>query len=253
MIIYKSRDEIQIMDRCNRIVTQILSALARELRPGISTMDLDEKAERMCNEAGVRPAFKGYRGYPRVLCTSVNEEVVHGIPSKEKVLEEGDIVGLDFGVILEGYFGDAAVTLGVGSVSPKVEKLLRVTKESLMQGIDAARPGHRLSDISAAVQGHVESQGYSVVREFVGHGIGTSLHEDPQIPNYGEPGSGPVLKEGLVLAIEPMVNTGGAPVRVHSDGWTASTVDGSLSAHFERSVAITGDGPFVLGGELEVG
>jgi methionyl aminopeptidase len=253
MIIYKSRDEIQIMDRCNRIVTQILSALARELRPGISTMDLDEKAERMCNEAGVRPAFKGYRGYPRVLCTSVNEEVVHGIPSKEKVLEEGDIVGLDFGVILEGYFGDAAVTLGVGSVSPKVEKLLRVTKESLMQGIDAARPGHRLSDISAAVQGHVESQGYSVVREFVGHGIGTSLHEDPQIPNYGEPGSGPVLKEGLVLAIEPMVNTGGAPVRVHSDGWTASTVDGSLSAHFERSVAITADGPFVLGGELEVG
>jgi methionyl aminopeptidase len=252
MIIYKSRDEIQVMDRCNRIVTQILSTLARDVRPGISTMDLDQKAERMCSDAGVQPAFKGYRGFPCALCASVNEEVVHGIPSKNKVLEEGDIIGLDFGVVLDGYFGDAAVTVGVGSISPKVEDLLRVTRESLQQGIDAARSGNRLSDISAAVQRHVESQGYSIVREFVGHGIGTSLHEDPQIPNYGDPGSGPVLKEGLVLAIEPMVNSGGAPVRVHSDGWTASTVDGSLSAHFERSVAITADGPFILGGEMEV-
>ncbi len=252
MIIYKSRDEIQIMDRCNRIVTQILSELARQVRPGMTTMDLDRIAERMCEEAGVKPAFKGYRGFPKVLCASVNEEVVHGIPSQEKVLDEGDIIGLDFGVILEGYFGDAAVTVPVGRISPDAGKLLKVTRDSLLQGIEAARPGNRLSDISSAVQQHVESQGYSVVREFVGHGIGTALHEDPQIPNYGPPGAGPMLKEGLVVAIEPMVNTGSAAVRVHDDGWTAYTLDGSLSAHFERSVAITADGPFVLGGELEV-
>lgn len=252
MIIYKSRDEIQTMDRCNRVVIQILSALARQVAPGITTLELDRTAERMCREAGVKPAFKGYRGFPRVLCASVNEEVVHGIPSDDRILAEGDIVGLDFGVVLDGYFGDSAITVPVGAISTEAENLLRVTRESLMKGIDAARPGNRLSDISASVQRRVESDGYSVVREFVGHGIGTSLHEDPQLPNYGEPGAGPVLKEGLVLAIEPMVNCGGAEVKVHSDGWTASTVDGSLSAHFERSVAITADGPFVLGGELEV-
>jgi len=251
MIIYKSREEIEPMDRCNRVVAQIQAAVAGAVAPGASTADLDRMAERMCRDAGVRPAFKGYRGYPCVLCTSVNEEVVHGIPSPKKVLREGDIIGLDFGVVLEGYYGDAAVTVPVGRISREAEELLRVTRESLRRGISAARPGARLSDISAAVQTHIESHGYSVVREFVGHGIGTSLHEDPQVPNYGAPGSGPVLKEGLALAIEPMVNVGGPAVRIHADGWTASTIDGSLSAHFERSIAITEEGPLLLGGEVE--
>jgi len=251
MIIYKSREEIETMDRCNRVVAQILAALAKAVAPGVTTADLDRLAEKMCRDAAVRPAFKGYRGYPCVLCASVNEEVVHGIPSAKKVLKEGDIVGLDFGVVLEGYYGDAAVTVPVGRISREADDLLRVTRESLRKGIQAARAGARLSDISAAVQGHVEAQGYSVVREFVGHGIGTSLHEDPQVPNYGTPGSGPVLKEGLALAIEPMVNVGGPAVRIHTDGWTASTLDGSLSAHFERSIAITEDGPLLLGGEVE--
>ncbi|HYS04757.1 MAG TPA: type I methionyl aminopeptidase [Candidatus Dormibacteraeota bacterium] len=251
MIIYKSREEIETMDRCNRVVAQILAALAKAVAPGVTTADLDRLAEKMCRDAAVRPAFKGYRGYPCVLCASVNEEVVHGIPSAKKMLKEGDIVGLDFGVVLEGYYGDAAVTVPVGRISREADDLLRVTRESLRKGIQAARAGARLSDISAAVQGHVEAQGYSVVREFVGHGIGTSLHEDPQVPNYGTPGSGPVLKEGLALAIEPMVNVGGPAVRIHTDGWTASTLDGSLSAHFERSIAITEDGPLLLGGEVE--
>lgn len=251
MIIYKSREEIGTMDRCNRVVAQILAELKGQVEPGVTTADLDRLAETMCREAGVRPAFKGYRGYPCVLCTSVNEEVVHGIPSPKKVLKEGDIIGLDFGVVLDGYFGDAAVTVPVGRISREARDLLSVTRESLHRGIQAARPGKRLSDISVAVQTHAESHGYAVVREFVGHGIGTSLHEDPQVPNYGSPGSGPVLKEGLVLAIEPMVNIGGPAVRIHSDGWTASTIDGSLSAHFERSIAITEDGPLVLGGEVE--
>ena len=251
MIIYKSREEIETMDRCNRVVAQILAEVAGKVEPEVTTADLDRLADRMCRDAGVRPAFKGYRGYPCVLCTSVNEEVVHGIPSPKRVLKEGDIIGLDFGVVLDGYFGDAAVTVPVGRVSREARDLLSVTRESLRLGIAAARPGRRLSDISAAVQRHVESHGYTVVREFVGHGIGTSLHEDPQVPNYGTPGSGPVLKEGLVLAIEPMVNLGGPAVRIHADGWTASTIDGSLSAHFERSIAVTEDGPLVLGGEVE--
>jgi len=251
MIIYKSREEIETMDRCNRVVAQILAALAKAVAPGVTTAELDRLAEKMCRDAAVWPAFKGYRGYPCVLCASVNEEVVHGIPSAKKVLKEGDIVGLDFGVVLEGYYGDAAVTVPVGRISREADNLLRVTRESLRKGIQAARAGARLSDISAAVQAHVEAQGYSVVREFVGHGIGTSLHEDPQVPNYGTPGSGPVLKEGLALAIEPMVNVGGPAVRIHTDGWTASTLDGSLSAHFERSIAITENGPLLLGGEVE--
>jgi len=251
MIIYKSREEIETMDRCNRVVAQILAELKGQVEPGVTTADLDRLAESMCKDAGVRPAFKGYRGYPCVLCTSVNEEVVHGIPSPKKVLKEGDIIGLDFGVVLDGYFGDAAVTVPVGRISREARDLLSVTRESMHKGIQAARPGKRLSDISVAVQTHAESHGYAVVREFVGHGIGTSLHEDPQVPNYGHPGSGPVLKEGLVLAIEPMVNVGGPAVRIHSDGWTASTIDGSLSAHFERSIAITEDGPLVLGGDVE--
>jgi methionyl aminopeptidase len=253
MIIYKSRDEIETMDRCNRIVTQILAALSKQVAPGISTLDLDREAERMCRETGVRPAFKGYRGYPAVLCASVNEEVVHGIPSARKVLREGDIIGLDFGVVLDGYYGDAAVTVPVGRVTPEATELMSVTRDALRLGIAAARPGARLSDVSAAIQGHAEARGFSVVREFVGHGIGTSLHEDPQVPNYGAPGSGPMLKEGMALAIEPMLNAGRPEVRVLDDGWTARTVDGSLSAHFERSIAITADGPWILGGAAEVG
>jgi methionyl aminopeptidase len=251
MIIYKSREEIETMDRCNRVVTRILAAVAERVKPGATTMDLDREAEMLCREAGVKPAFKGYRGYPCVLCTSVNEVVVHGIPSPKKVLREGDIIGIDFGVILDGYYGDAAVTVPVGRVAADAESLMRVTRESLHQAIAAARPGNRLSDVSATIQRYVESRGYSVVREFVGHGIGTSLHEDPQVPNYGTPGNGPVLKEGLALAIEPMVNLGRPEVRILEDGWTASTVDGSLSAHFERSIAITEDGPLILGGEME--
>ena len=251
MIIYKSRAEIDILDRCNRVVAQVLKALARKVEPGVTTMDLDREAERMCRDAGVKPAFKGYRGYPRVLCASINDEVVHGIPSPDRVLEDGDIIGLDFGVILEGYYGDSATTVPVGTVTDEASELLRVTRESLHKGIAMARQGNRLSDISSAVQMHAEGNGFSVVREFVGHGIGTSLHEDPQVPNYGAAGSGPVLKEGLVLAIEPMVNTGRADVRVQSDGWTASTIDGSLSAHFERTIAITQEGPRILGGDEE--
>jgi methionyl aminopeptidase len=205
----------------------------------------------MCHEAEVKPAFKGYRGFPRVLCASVNEEVVHGIPSERKVLRDGDIVGLDFGVVLDGYYGDAAITVPVGGVTGRVEALIRTTREALDHGIAMVRPGNRLSDISAAIQKHAEDNGFSVVREFVGHGIGTSLHEDPQVPNYGPPGAGPILKEGLVLAIEPMINAGQPEVRIQSDGWTASTIDGGPSAHFERSVAVTQNGPWVLGGELE--
>ncbi len=251
MIIYKSREEIETMDRCNRVVARILAAVAGSVEAGATTMDLDREAERMCREAGVKPAFKGYRGYPCVLCTSVNEEVVHGIPSPKKLLREGDIVGIDFGVVLDGYYGDAAMTVPVGRVSDQAQALMKVTRESLHRAIEAARPGSRLSDVSATIQRYVESHGYSVVREFVGHGIGTSLHEDPQVPNYGTPGSGPVLKEGLALAIEPMVNMGRPEVHILSDGWTASTVDGSLSAHFERSIAITEDGPLILGGDVE--
>lgn len=252
MIIYKSHDEIETMDRCNRVVTRVLTALAKQIRPGVTTMDLEHTAERMCREADVKPAFKGYRGFPCVLCASINDEVVHGIPSPRRELRERDIVGLDFGVVLDGYYGDAAITVPVGKVAPETAGLLRVTREALDRGIAMARPGNRLSDISAAIQKHAEDGGYAVVREFVGHGIGTSLHEDPQVPNYGTPGSGPILKEGLVLAIEPMVNMGKPDVRVGSDGWTASTIDGSLSAHFERSVAITQNGPWVLGGDVEV-
>ena len=252
MIIYKSRDEIEKMDRSNRIVTRVLAALARQVKAGITTMDLEQEADRLCREAGARAAFKGYRGYPCVLCASVNDEVVHGIPSPRRVLKDGDIIGLDFGVVLDGYYGDGAVTVPVGKVSEEAETLLRATREALYLGVEAARPGARVSDIGAAVQRRAESAGFSVVRDFVGHGIGTALHEDPQVPNYGTPGSGPVLREGLVLAIEPMVNVGGPGVKVHDDGWTASTVDGSLSAHFERSVAVTAEGPWLLGGGAEV-
>jgi methionyl aminopeptidase len=234
------------MRTANMLVAEILAELASEARPGVTTADLDRLAEKRVLEAGAVPAFKGYRGYPATLCASVNEEVVHGIPSDSRRLSEGDIISLDMGVLIDGFYGDSAVTVGVGKISDEASTLLTITEEALYRGIDAARVGGRLSDIGHAVQGWVEEHGFSVVREFVGHGIGTKLHEEPQIPNYGQPGRGPRLAEGMVLAIEPMVNVGRAGVKVLPDGWTAVTRDGSLSAHFEHTVAVTGDGPMIL-------
>jgi methionyl aminopeptidase len=240
------------MHRAGLAVWTVLNELKQMVRPGMTTMDLEKYAERRVAELGGRAAFKGYRGYPCVLCASVNDEVVHGIPSAKRRIQEGDILSLDFGVEMEGYYGDAAVTVPVGRISPELERLLRVTRESLDQAIDKARPGNRLSDISHAVQSWVERHGYSVVRELVGHGIGTRMHEDLQLPNYGEPGHGPRLREGMTLAIEPMVNAGGPAIRILDDEWTAVTADGSLSAHFEHTVAITSDGPWILTRPREV-
>lgn len=248
MIFYKSPAEIEALDRANALVLKVLDALEKMVAPGVTTWDLDRVSEEMALKAGARPAFKGYRGYARSLCASINEEVIHGIPSRKRELKEGDIVSLDFGVLLDGYYGDSARTVGVGSIAPEAWRLLQVTREALARGLAAAKPGGRLSDIGSAIQSHVESAGFSVVREFVGHGIGTSLHEDPQVPNYGTPGTGPVLRDGLVLAVEPMVNQGTPEVRVLPDGWTAVTLDGGLSAHFERCLAVTGQGTRVLGG-----
>jgi len=234
------------MHRAGLVVWDVLNTLKEAVQPGVTTMDLERLAARRAAEHGVRPAFKGYRGYPCVLCASVNEEVVHGIPSGARRLKEGDIISLDFGVETDGYFGDAALTVPVGKVRPEAERLLRVTRESLDHAIDKVRPGNRLSDISAAVQQWVEGHGFSVVREFVGHGIGTKMHEEPNVPNYGEPGHGPRLEEGMVFAIEPMVNAGGPGVKVLGDNWTAVTTDGSYSAHFEHTVAVTSNGPWIL-------
>ncbi|PYR59130.1 MAG: type I methionyl aminopeptidase [Acidobacteria bacterium] len=245
MIVCKSAAEIERMRIANALVAEVLADLAAMVAPGVSTADLDAAAETKVRAAGAEPAFKGYRGYPATLCASVNEQVVHGIPSKRS-LNEGDIVSLDMGVKLNGFFGDSAVTVGVGRVSDDVARLLRITQEALERGIAQVRVGGRISDIGHAIQQHVEAHGFSVVREFVGHGIGAALHEEPQIANYGEPGRGPRLAEGMVLAIEPMVNMGRAGVKVLSDGWTAVTRDGSLSAHFEHTVAVTKDGPLVL-------
>lgn len=251
-VICKSSAELDKMHQAGLIVWGVLNELKAMVRPGISTMDLERVAERRVAERGGRAAFKGYRGYPCVLCTSINDEVVHGIPSAERRVKEGDILSLDFGVEKEGYFGDAAVTVPVGKISPELERLLRVTRESLDRGIEQARPGNRLSDISHAVQSWVEGHGYSVVRELVGHGIGTRMHEDLQLPNYGEPGRGPRLREGMTLAIEPMVNAGGPAIRVLEDEWTAVTADGSYSAHFEHTVAVTSDEPWILTRPREV-
>jgi methionyl aminopeptidase len=245
VIVCKSPAEIEKMRASAALVAEVLAELAAMAKPGVSTHDLDVAAERMVRDAGAEPAFKGYRGYPCTLCASVNEQVIHGIPSKHP-MGEGDIVSLDMGVKLNGYFGDSAVTVPVGRVSPEAETLLRVTQEALEKGIAQVRLGGRVSDIGHAIQTHVEAHGFSVVREFVGHGIGTSLHEDPQIANYGNPGSGPRLAEGMTLAIEPMVNVGRYQVKMLSDGWTAVTKDGSLSAHFEHTVAVTKNGPLVL-------
>jgi methionyl aminopeptidase len=234
------------MRAAGRLVGQVLTALAGAVAPGVTTGELDAIAEGLIVDAGAVPAFKGYHGYPATICASVNDEVIHGIPSGQRVLKPGDIISIDVGASLDGYFGDSAVTLPVGPVSEEAARLLRVTEESLYKAIEVVKPGGRVSDVGHAVQKHVESHGFSVVREFVGHGIGQQMHEDPQVPNYGEPGRGPRLAEGMVLAIEPMVNAGKAAVKVLADGWTAVTRDRSLSAHFEHTVAVTADGPWIL-------
>jgi methionyl aminopeptidase len=245
VIVCKSPAEIEQMRAANQLVARVLEDLAAMVAPGVSTADLDAAAEAKVRAAGAEPAFKGYRGYPATLCASVNEQVVHGIPNR-RALEAGDIVSLDMGVKLNGYYGDSAVTVAVGAVDDEVRRLLRVTQEALEAGIAQVKVGGRISDIGHAIQQVVEAQGFSVVREFVGHGIGAALHEEPQIANYGEPGRGPRLAEGMTLAIEPMVNMGKPAVRVLADGWTAVTKDGSLSAHFEHTVAVTKNGPDVL-------
>lgn len=235
------------MRRSGHIVRQVLDHLRTVVAPGVSTMDLERAAEAKMKELGAKPAFKGYYDYPCVLCTSINEEIVHGIPSAKRVLRAGDIVSIDCGVVLDGYYGDAAITVPVnGALKPELQKLLDVTEASLYKGIEQARIGNAVGDVGAAVQAHVEANGFSVVREFVGHGIGTRLHEEPQVPNYGERGRGAKLREGMVLAIEPMVNSGKPETRVLDDKWTAVTADGSYSAHFEHCVAITKDGPVIL-------
>lgn len=256
MIVCKSRKELEIMRTANQIVASVLHHLGNRVQPGQSTAELDRMAEEMIREAGGEPAFKGYdagRGvppFPGSVCASINDEIVHGIPSLNRILKEGDILKIDVGVFYDGFFGDAAWTFPVGEISSELQKLLNVTRESLYRGIEQVKLGNRVSDISAAIQQHVETHGFSVVREFVGHGIGRALHEDPQVPNYGKPGRGPRLSEGMVLAIEPMVNTGSPEVRVRKDYWTAVTADGGFSAHFEHSVAVTSEGPWILS-ELE--
>jgi methionyl aminopeptidase len=244
-IILKSPQEIEKMRRSNRIVAEILEEIKPVAQPGVTTRELNERAEELLARRKARSAFKGYNGYPAALCTSVNEEVVHGIPS-DRVLREGDILSLDFGAIYEDYYGDAAITLAIGRISAEAERLMRITEEALYLAIDRARPENRLQDISAAIQVHVESHGFSVVRDFVGHGIGQHLHEKPQVPNFGEAGRGVRLRPGMTLAIEPMINAGGHEVMVLQDGWTAVTKDRSLSAHFEHSVAVTENGPYIL-------
>ncbi len=241
----KLPEEIEKARASNRIVAEVLSKLREKVKPGVRTKDLDKFAEEIAEKRGAKPAFKGYHGYPYALCISVNEVVVHGMPS-DRLLVEGDIVGLDFGVCYQGFFGDATVTLPVGKVTQKASRLMQVTEQSLYAGIAQAKNGNRLGDISAAVQDMVEDAGYSVVRDFVGHGIGKNLHEDPQIPNFGKKGRGIELKSGMILAIEPMVNEGKYKVQVLPDGWTVITKDGSLSAHFEHSIAITDNGPEIL-------
>jgi len=245
VIVCKSPAELAKMRAANQLVARILEELSAMVAPGVSTAELDAAAESRVRAGGAEPAFKGYRGYPATLCASVNEQVVHGIPNRTP-LASGDIVSLDMGVKLNGYYGDSAVTVAVGAVRDDVARLLLVTQEALDKGIAQAKVGGRISDIGHAIQAHVEAHGFSVVREFVGHGIGASLHEEPQIANYGEPGRGPRLVEGMTLAIEPMVNMGKPAVKVLGDGWTAVTKDGSLSAHFEHTVAVTKDGPLVL-------
>jgi len=245
MIVRKGRAELEKMREANLIVARVLQQLGLMVKPGVTTADLDAHAEEMILKAGGRPAFKGYQGFPATVCASVNEQIVHGIPN-HRPLQEGDIVGIDVGVLYKGYYGDAAWTFPVGEISTPAKRLLQATMESLFRGIEQVVVGGRVPDISAAIQVHAESDGFSVVRKFVGHGIGTALHEEPQVPNYGKPGRGPRLQAGMVLAIEPMINSGVPDVRVLEDDWTAVTADGGLSAHFEHSVAVTDNGPWIL-------
>ena len=247
MVTLKSEREIERMRASGKVVAEVLQALAAEIRPGVPTAELDRLAESIIRaHEGARPAFKGYGGFPASICASVNEEVVHGIPSKSRTLEVGDIVGIDVGVLMDGYHADAARTFAVGPVTGETRRLLSVTQSALEAGIDAARPGARLGDVSAAIQSVAEAAGFSIVRDLVGHGIGQHLHEDPQVPNFGVEGRGLELEPGLVIAIEPMVNVGGSEVRTLEDAWTIVTIDGSLSAHFEHTVAITENGPDIL-------
>jgi len=245
MIIRKSKLEIERMRAAGQIVARVLKKLSEMVEPGLTTLELDQEAERLIVGAGAYPTFKGYHGYPRSICASINDEVVHGIPSKRK-LREGDIVGIDCGATYMGYVGDAAVTVPVGNVSEPVRQLLDATRKSLYRAIEKCRVGNRLGDVCNAVQSCVEPLGYSIVRNYCGHGVGRAMHEEPQVPNYGKPGTGPVLREGLVIAIEPMINLGHEDVKVLSDGWTVITMDGQPSAHFEHTVAITREGPQIL-------
>jgi len=246
VILLKSPRELEHMRAAGRILAEVKVLLQKLVKPGISTKEIDAEAEALIVSRGAVSAFKGYRGYPATVCASINEEVVHGIPSPKRKLKDGDIIGLDMGCIVEGYYGDCAVTLPVGTVPARVRELIDVTRESLDKAIVQCRVGNRIGDISHAVQTHCESHGFGVVRSFVGHGIGRALHEEPQVPNFGDAGRGPVLKAGMVLAIEPMVTMGSWEVQVLEDGWTAVTVDGSMAAHFEDTIAITDDGPDVL-------
>ncbi len=246
MIIRKSKAEIEKMRAAGKIVGQVLQKLVAMVEPGITTLDLDREAERLIRDAGGYPTFKGYNGYQASLCTSINEEVVHGIPSEKRKLREGDIIGIDCGVTLQGYVGDSAVTVPVGQISEAIANLLEATRQSLNAAIAQCQIGNRLGDVGFAVQSYVEPRGYSVVRNYCGHGIGRAMHEDPQVPNYGEPGKGTIIREGLVIAIEPMINLGDHHVKQLSDGWTVVTIDGRPSAHFEHTVAITSEGPQVL-------
>ena len=245
MIVIKSKDELLRMRESGRIVADVLALLKEKIAPGVTTLELDSIAERECRRRGAKPAFKGYGGFPFSICASPEDRVVHGFPNN-RPLVEGEIVSIDFGVVLKGFYGDSAVTLPVGAISAEKQRLLNVTQESLELGIEQARVNNRLFDISHAIQSHVEKSGFSVVKEFVGHGIGRGLHEDPQVPNFGPPGQGPLLRNGMVLAIEPMINIGTAGVKVLGDGWTAVTLDNKPSAHFEHTVAITDEGPLVL-------
>ena len=245
-ILVKTPDEIKLMQEANQIVAEVLSMLQKTATPGISTFELDQMAERLCRERNSTPAFKGYHGFPSSLCVSINEEVVHGIPSRKRKLKKGDILSVDFGVCYKGFYGDSAVTIPIGKIKNETHKLLLATKESLERAIEQVVIGNRIADISKAVQDYVESKGYSVVRQFVGHGIGSSLHEGPEIPNYVQSGQSPRLIEGMVIAIEPMVNLGTHKVKVLRDGWTVITADKKPSAHFEHSIAVTADGPLVL-------
>ena len=246
MIVLKNAREIKIMREAGRISAVALQLAGQAVEPGVSTAELDRIAERYILSQGAKPNFKGYNGFPATACISINDQVIHGIPSKNRIIKQGDIVSIDLGALFEGFHGDNAATFAAGDVSPGAERLMNVTEESLYEGIKAARSGSRVGDISFAVQSYVEARGYSVVRQFVGHGVGASLHEEPEVPNFGKPGHGPRLLPGMTLAIEPMINMGTEKVKILPDGWTVLTADGALSAHFEKSIVITADGPQIL-------